>query len=197
MAAASSTNQAKYVSPNPLRKMFLLPFQNRFLAAVVSVKPKDILEVGAGEGYLLEQIHRRLPDTRLVGLDVSVSAVAEGKRIFPHLDLRQGDIYRLNEPDHAWDLVIASEVLEHLDRPADGLRELVRVARRHVLLSVPWEPWFRLMNLARGQHLRRWGNHPEHVNNWTPGAFRRFVSQQLAVERVIPAYPWTIILARV
>lgn len=192
-----TTNQLKYESGNPLRKIFLRPFQRRFLTVLETIRPMDLFEVGAGEGYLLEQIHRRLPDVRLVGVDVEASIIAEGKRVFPHLDLRQGNIYQLNEPDHSWDVVVASEVLEHLDRPADGLRELARVAKRYVVLSVPWEPWFRLMNFARGQHLRRWGNHPEHVNNWTRQTFARFVGSQLTVERVIPSYPWTIVLARV
>lgn len=192
-----TTNQEKYVSANPLRKLFLGPFQRRFLDVLAGAQPTELLEIGAGEGYLLDAIHRRLPQTRLLGYDVEQSIVDEGKRQFPHLDLRRGDIYRLTEPDRSWDTVVASEVLEHLERPADGLRELARVAKRYVLLSVPWEPWFRGLNFARGKHLRRWGNHPEHVNNWTQGQFVRFVSTQLDVERVLPSLPWTIILARV
>lgn len=193
----STTNQEKYVSANPLRKIFLHPFQRRFVRAIQQLQPSELLEVGAGEGYLLEAIRQRLPQVRLVGLDLEASIVAEGRRVFPHLDLRQGDIYHINEPDHTWDVVVASEVLEHLERPADGLRELARVAKRYVVLSVPWEPWFRTLNLARGKHVRRWGNHPEHINNWTRQSFVDFVSGQLSVERVIPSFPWTIVLAKV
>src|SRR4030065_660295 len=68
------------------------------------------------------------------------------------------------------------EVREHLDQPLDALRELNRVSRKYVLLSVPYEPWFRLGNLARGRHLSRFGNHPEHVNLWSRSGFSRFVA---------------------
>lgn len=198
MAAGSkTTNQQKYESSNPLRKLFLRPFQQRFLQVITDLQPTDLLEVGAGEGFLLEKIHHSLPTVRLVGLDVEPEIVAAGQRIFPHLDLRQGDIYKLNEPSHSWDVVVASEVLEHLDRPGAGLAELKRVAKQYVVLSVPWEPGFRLLNFARGKHLRRWGNHPEHINNWTQQSFKKFVSSQLTVERVIPSFPWTIIVAKV
>jgi len=192
----NSTNQQKYASANPLRKMFLGPFQQRFLQTLKDQLPADILEVGAGEGYLLAKIDQALPAVRKVGLDLSPESVAEGRRLFPQLDLRTGDIYHINEPDHAWDTVIASEVLEHLDRPDDALAELKRVAKRQVILSVPWEPWFRLLNLARGKHLRRLGNHPEHIQNWTKAGFTKFVKNQLEVERVIGAFPWTIIVAK-
>lgn len=192
-----STNQHKYESFNPLRSMFLAPFQRRFIGALAATQPTGILEVGAGEGFLLSRIHGHLPQVPLLGLDVESRFIDEGRRIFPELDLRVGDVYHLQQPDRSWDTVIASEVLEHLDRPADGLRELARVAQRQVILSVPWEPWFRGLNFARGKHLRRWGNHPEHVNNWTQRQFVHLVGTALTVERVIPSLPWTIVVAKV
>ncbi len=193
----TSTNQAKYTDRWKIRNLFLAPFQQKFLDVFDSISPTDCLEVGAGEGYLLSAMKKRQPQARFVGLDVDQGIINEGKRVFPDLDLRVGDAYRLAEPDHSWDVVVASEVLEHLDRPNEGLAEIARVAKRYVLVSVPWEPWFRLMNFARGKHLRRFGNHPEHVNNWTQKSFTTFIGTRLKVEKVIPAFPWTIILARV
>lgn len=192
-----STNQEKYESNNPFRKLFLSPFQSRFLSVLESIHPADVLEVGSGEGFLLHKIHERLPSRRVAGVEFVPEYVVEGRRLFPHLDLRQGDIYRLNEPDRSWDVVVASEVLEHLDRPEDALKELACVSRRYLLLSVPWEPWFRLLNFARGKHVRRFGNHPEHINNWSQKSFQRFVAESVTVERIIPSFPWTIVLARV
>ncbi len=192
----STTNQQKYESFNPLRKIFLRPFQRRFVNVLRSLQPKNLLEVGAGEGYLLSIIQRALPDVPLRGLDVDSTIVNEGRRLFPKLDLRPGDIYRLPEADQSWEVVVASEVLEHLERPAKALAELKRVARRYIVLSVPWEPWFRLLNFARGKHLRRWGNHPEHLNTWSRSAFVSLVTGQLRVERVVAAFPWTIVVAR-
>lgn len=193
----SSTNQHKYESPNPLRKMWLRPFQRKFNAAVVALRPKTLLEIGAGEGFLLHELQQRLPQTRMLGLDLVPEFVAEGQRLFPELTLKIGDIYHLDQPDHAWDVVVVSEVFEHLARPADALKEVARVARRYVVFSVPWEPFFQLGNLVRGGYLQTLGNHPEHVNHWSAGGFARFVGTELTVERVIRSMPWTIVVARV
>lgn len=193
----SSTNQHKYESSNPLRKMWLRPFQKKFLRAITDTNPAELLEVGAGEGFLLDKIHQQHPNVRLKGLDLIPEFVAESRRLFPHLDVQVGDIYRINEPDHSWDVVVASEVLEHLEKPAHALRELQRVAKRYVVLSVPWEPYFRLGNFVRGGYLTTWGNHPEHINHWSAGGFGRFVGSTMKVEHVIRSMPWTIVVARV
>lgn len=192
-----STNQRKYESPNPLRQMWLRPFQKKFTTAVADLRPSSLLEVGAGEGFLLHELQQHLPQTKLVGFDLVPEFVAESHRLFPDLNVQIGDIYHIDQPDHAWDVVVASEVFEHLERPTDALREVKRLARHYVVLSVPWEPFFRLGNLVRGGYLRRLGNHPEHINLWTTGGFTRFVAMELKIAKVIRSMPWTIVVAKV
>ena len=87
------------------------------------------------------------------------------------------------------------EVLEHLSDPAAGLRELARVSSRHLLLSVPHEPFFRGSNLLTGRYLSALGNTPGHVQHWTGAGFQRFVSRAANVRAVASPYPWTIIWA--
>ncbi len=193
----SSTNQHKYESSNPLRKMWLRPFQRKFSAAVTDLQPTSLLELGAGEGFLLAELKKHLSATTMLGLDLIPEFVAEGKKLFPDLDLRTGDIYHIDQPDHSWDVVVASEVFEHLERPADALREVKRVARKNVVLSVPWEPYFQLGNLIRGGHLKTLGNHPEHINHWSTSSFAHFVGTEMTVEKVIRSMPWTIVVAKV
>jgi ubiquinone/menaquinone biosynthesis C-methylase UbiE len=193
----SSSNQQKHQSWNPLRQMFLRPFQSRLIRTIGSLPVDTILEVGAGEGFVMELVQKSLPDVKLRGLDIQPEAVAEGKRLFPQLDLQVGDIYHIPEPERSWDLLLASEVLEHLEHPEQAIVEMQRVSKRYVLLSVPNEPWFRMLNFARGKHWSRLGNHPEHKNTWTRGSFVKLVKQHLRIEKVINAFPWTIILARV
>lgn len=193
----ATTNQKKFLDQTPIQQFLVGGFHHKFLNVLTGVQPSSVVELGCGEGYLLEQIHRRLPTTPMLGLDNNDQALAEGKKIFPHLQLQLGDIYHINQANKSWDVAIASEVLEHLDHPDQALEELKRVAQRYVILSVPYEPWFRLGNLGRLRHLRRFGNHPEHVNLWTQRGFATFVGQHLQVEKVYSAFPWTIILARV
>lgn len=192
----STTNQQKFLNQTPIQQGLIGNFHRRFLKTLSAVQPTSILEVGCGEGYLLNQINKKLPDVPLLGLDNYQPALDEGFRLFHHLNMQFGDVYHIEQADQSWDVTIASEVLEHLARPQAALKELKRVTKRYVLLSVPNEPWFRLGNFARGRHLRRLGNHPEHINLWSQHGFARFVGQELKVERVVNAFPWTIVLAK-
>ena len=87
-----------------------------------------------------------------------------------------GDIYNIDFPDDSFDVVYSFEVLEHLHEPDRALRELARVARQHVVLSVPHEPFFCLANAARGKNLdiRPRGSDPDHRNFWSRQAFGEF-----------------------
>lgn len=191
-----TTNQAKFENANPVQRGLLSRFQRAFLAQLRSVQPQSVLEAGAGEGFLLSAIQKAFPVIPLLGVEVSGTALAEGKRLFPSLPLERGDIYHLVQKEKSWDVVVCSEVLEHLTDPSAALGELQRVARRYILLSVPNEPWFRLGNFARGRHLRRLGNTPEHINLWSKNGFARFVAQQLSIVTVTSSFPWTIVLAK-
>lgn len=192
-----TTNQAKFENKNPVQQGLIGKFQKAFLAELATLQPQSVLEVGAGEGFLLTAMQKQYPSIPIFGIDMNAEALAEGHRLFPQLRLEQGDIYHLSEPDKSWDVVVCSEVLEHLERPLDGLAELKRVAKRFVLLSVPHEPWFRLGNLARGRNLARLGNHPEHINLWSKQGFAHVVAERLHVEKVTGSFPWTIVVAKV
>ncbi len=192
-----TTNHKKFVSAHIGRKVLIHRFQQKFTEAIADVPMTNLLEVGCGEGFLLAALQKRYPHIPMLGLDYSDVALRAGREIFPQLKLEHGDIYRLAQADKSYDVVVASEVLEHLDRPEEAMKELVRVSKRTLLLSVPNEPWFRLSNLASGNHMKRFGNHPEHVNLWSRRGFGRFVSQFADVELLTGSYPWTIVRARV
>ena len=49
-----------------------------------------------------------------------------------------------------------------------------------LVVSVPWEPWFRLGNLGRGKNVARWGNDPEHVNFFNPRKLRAALGAHFA-----------------
>jgi hypothetical protein len=71
-----------------------------------------------------------------------------------------------------------------------------RVARRHLLVSVPREPLWRALNLARGAYVADLGNTPGHVNHWSRRAFERLLAGYGKVEIRTP-FPWTMALVRI
>ena len=92
---------------------------------------------------------------------------------------------------------LAIEVLEHIPHPERALREIARVAKSDVVVSVPREPIWRIGNLARCRYVTAFGNTPGHVNHWSSGGFRDFVTTELAVESVLKPLPWTMVHASV
>jgi SAM-dependent methyltransferase len=108
----------------------------------------------------------------------------------------RSDLRALPFPDGAFELVLCTEVLEHLPEPHQGLRELGRVCACHMFLTVPHEPFFRAGNVARGRYLSRLGSTPGHVSTWGRRGFLRAVAAEAEPIRWVSMFPWQGVLAR-
>jgi 2-polyprenyl-3-methyl-5-hydroxy-6-metoxy-1,4-benzoquinol methylase len=160
--------------------------------------PSSMIDVGCGEGVLTEHWARRLEDGRVVGVDLVPDLLtAEWKsRARANLEFRGGDASSLQFADAEFDLAAATEVLEHVDDPGRVLGELARIARRYLLVSVPREPLWRALNLARGAYIGSLGNTPGHVNHWTRNGFVELIGSYGFVRAVRSPPPWTVALVR-
>jgi ubiquinone/menaquinone biosynthesis C-methylase UbiE len=185
----------KYASSNPVERRLMSGFFSALDAALPASAPARVLEVGVGEGEVSDRIRSRYPGVEVVGVDLPDTDLAA------HWQERglQGlfaDIARLPFPDAAFDLVLAIEVLEHVPDPPAALRELNRVGRDRVVLSVPREPIWRVANMARGKYIGALGNTPGHINHWSRRGFAGFVGTQFEVVSVRSPFPWTMVGAR-
>jgi SAM-dependent methyltransferase len=90
-----------------------------------------VLDVGCGPGTVTADFARRVAPGGVVGLDASADVVAIAARDHeaPNLSFRTGDVYRLDVPDGAFDVVHAHQVLQHLADPVAALVEMRRVCR--------------------------------------------------------------------
>lgn len=191
-----SSNERKYQTANPLVRHLLESFLKRVVAGVQAARPQSILDAGCGEGLLLERVVSAVPAATAAGFDFSGAAVMRARDRVPGVDLREARIEAVPWPDRSFDVVMCCEVLEHLADPLTALRELSRVCRGTLILSVPHEPWFRLGNLARGKYAGTWGNHPEHIQHWNPASFRVFCEEAVDVRSVETSFPWILATAR-
>ena len=91
----------------------------------------------------------------------------------------------------------AIEALEHIPQPEQTLAEMARVAKRHLLVSVPHEPLWRALNLARGAYVGAGGNTPGHVNHWSKRSFVKLLERHGEVSEARSPFPWTMLLVRV
>ena len=178
LGAHDSPNLHKYTTGGAFYQWHLKQFMHRLYEMLAKTTPQTVLDAGCGEGFVTRFLRRQNADWNLTGVDVSAKAIAYARH-HSNGDLRYatGDLYELPFEDDAFDTVVCSEVLEHLDDPDRALSEVHRVARRAVVLSVPREPYFRWLNDV-GQALGL-SPDPGHVNFWTEQGFQRFVRQHL------------------
>jgi hypothetical protein len=203
---AAGQDAAKYGSSNPVVRRLLDGWAAR-LRAVVGPVTGTVVDVGVGEGLCLERLLAPGGGTgsagaavdggeaRVVGVEYRFDKARVARRL-PGVAPVVGDAGMLPVPAGRADLVTCIEVLEHLPSVAPAVAELARATSDRCVVSVPWEPWFRLGNLGRGKNVGRLGNDPEHVQWFTPRRLRRALAASFDDVRVVRAFPWIIAEAR-
>jgi 2-polyprenyl-3-methyl-5-hydroxy-6-metoxy-1,4-benzoquinol methylase len=188
----------KYGSTNPVVRRLMATFERTLDELFAQAGPQSILDVGCGEGVLVEKWARRLGDGRVVGIDLDDPALhAEWEqRTAPNLEYRVMKAEHLPFADGEFDLASAIEVLEHVPDPEHTVAEMARVAKRWILVSVPREPLWRGLNMARGAYLRDLGNTPGHLNHWSKRSFVSLLSRHGEVVEARSPFPWTMLLVR-
>jgi 2-polyprenyl-3-methyl-5-hydroxy-6-metoxy-1,4-benzoquinol methylase len=188
----------KYGSSNPVVKRLMSGFHSALDELWERAAPESILDVGCGEGVLTAAWAERLRDGRVVGIDLDDPKLrAEwAERARPNLEFRAGEATSLSLDDDEFDMATAIEVLEHLPAPDATVAEMARVARRWLLVSVPREPLWRGLNVARGAYVRDLGNTPGHLNHWSKREFVSLLSRYGTVEEARSPLPWTMALVR-
>jgi SAM-dependent methyltransferase len=198
-AARGTSNYRKHTSANPVQRWLIGRFHRAIAERVAALEPTTLLDAGCGEGFVAEVLLARMPALRLTGFDLSSGAARLAAARNPNAAFAAASIFALPFRDASFDVVGCFEVLEHQadPKPEAAVRELARVARRAVVLSVPHEPWFSLANAARGKNLdvRPRGSDPDHRQLWTRTAFGAFVGETLDVTWIGGSFPWTICVA--
>ena len=186
----------KHHSRNPMVRRFMAGFdQGLYQLLDRAGAPASVLEVGCGEGHVTAILAHRFPAARVLGTDVSAMMVGIARREHPELRFGISSIYDVANLG-AWDLVVACEVFEHLHDPARALDAICAKNPVKVLITVPREPLWRLLNLARGHYWRSLGNTPGHVRHWSRSALLDFLRVRLEIEDVRTPTPWTQVLGR-
>ena len=186
----------KYGSTNPVVRRLMARFHSTLDELFARADPQSLLDVGCGEGVLTHEWALRLGDRRVVGIDLddpALHAQWEDRRA-PNLEYRVMKAESLPFATDEFDCATAIEVLEHVPDPEHTVAEMARVAARHLLVSVPREPLWRMLNMARGAYLKELGNTPGHLNHWSKRSFVAALSRHGRVVEARSPFPWTMLL---
>ena len=96
-----------------------------------------MLDVGCGEGRHIFGVMQNYPDMKCIGLDMdqdSLNRAEEGYEYFKSIsnvdaNFMKGSAYSLPFPNDSFDLIVCSEVLEHLHEYNDAVKEIHRVLK--------------------------------------------------------------------
>ncbi len=195
-AEAGGNVYDKYGTSNPVARRLMDGFLGRLDQLVERTGAQQAHEVGCGEGELAIRLARG--GLRVRGTD-AFPQVLDDARNRAHaagveIEFEAKPVEELEPGRDAAELVLCCEVLEHLDDPERALDVLAELARPWLIASVPREPLWRGLNLARLAYVRELGNTPGHLNHWSKREFVRFLTRRFEVVQVTSPLPWTMAL---
>ncbi len=189
----------KYGTSNPIARRLMTGFMAQLDELVELTGAAEAHEVGCGEGELAIRLARR--GIRVRGTDAFPQVLDEARTRADaagvEIVFEATPVEQLEPARHGAELIVCCEVLEHLDDPERALDVLAGLARPWLIASVPREPLWRALNLARLSYVGELGNTPGHLNHWSKRDFVRFLTSRLEVVEVRTPTPWTMALCRV
>jgi 2-polyprenyl-3-methyl-5-hydroxy-6-metoxy-1,4-benzoquinol methylase len=155
-----------------LRDVYLGPERLAFYREVADVtarlQPHSIIDVGCGTGDLLHELVERAAPERVVGIDYTRSGIRRAGQLVPDGEFLVANLYDL-DLDETFDVVLCTEVLEHVPDPAGAVERLLQLCGGSgaIVITVPdgaadaWEG---------------------HVNFWTAAELEEFLGRYGDVE---------------
>jgi len=188
----------KYHTRNPIARHLMEGFLSSFDALTEKTGARRAYEVGCGEGNLSMRLHDRGWDVR--GSDLETVSVTEANQqcaqrgITPKFETCS--LFDLKPAQASAELIVCCEVLEHVPDTDRALSILRSLANPYLLVSVPREPIWRMLNLARGKYLKDLGNTPGHIQHWSSASFISLLEASMTVVEIRKPLPWTMVLCR-
>ena len=161
---------------NPLTRMATASFIKNVLDEIESLQVDSILDIGCGTGYITKSLMAYSPNCIACDLDISRLKLAR-EYTNEGIPFIVADVTQLPFKRANFDLVMATEVLEHVPNIEAVLREIKVISRSYVLITVPSEPIFRIANFLRGKNLASFGNPMDHIHHFSKKSLRDLLSE--------------------
>lgn len=198
----------KYSSRNPIVRKLM---KNFFNVMDEMLKISEIgtsawggwcLEAGCGEGNVTDHVFNWITnagaEVKFSAFDISSKLIEENARKYPSVKFFVHNIYEpidkgMLSDRGKFDMIMCCEVLEHMADPEKAVKNLMQYGDRF-LFSVPHEPIWRIMNIARGKYLKNLGNTPGHIQHFSVKAFVLMLEKcGLKVLELRRPIPWIMV----
>lgn len=184
----------KHTSTNLFYKVLISRYRNALQRVIVNTPFTNVLEVGSGEGHIISYIKAVKKDISYIASDIDLQLIKNSKFAHPQAEHVVCVGEKTPFVSKSYDLVLACEVLEHVRDPRVVMQEISRVGRRWFIASVPYEPWWRILNMIRLKYLRLFGNTPGHIQHWGMRSFKNFIGEYCEISQTFSVFPWIFII---
>ena len=141
---SKSSTYAQGYHPTVLRSHQWRTASNSAAYLLQYLKPSmKILDIGCGPGTLTLSLAAHVPSGNIIGIDHSAAVIETAQSLLSsasspptNIFFQTGDIYALEFPEGTFDVVHAHQVLQHLSRPVEAMREMMRVTKPGGLVAV-------------------------------------------------------------
>lgn len=193
--------EGKYKETNPISRFLVSNYFKAVEGLLKEIPEEQIanaLEIGSGLGHSTEILRDLLgEEVYLEASEYVDTLVKKAQERLPKIKFIKEDVYDLKRRNNSIDLIFLLEVLEHLDYPEQALNEILRVGKKYLILGVPREPLWRVLNMIRGKYLSSLGNTPGHLNHWSTNQLLQLMEQKVGkIVAVRKPIPWTIVLVK-
>lgn len=174
-----------YNSRNPIVKFI---HTNRLEQIVKNIPQKNglkILDAGCGEGHLIERLLLKNKGNTYFGIDIEEVALRKAKRRCSYSTFIRMNLANIGFDDELFDLIVCSEVLEHLYEYEVVIKELIRVLKKDGYLIITFPNEF-LWTICRFLLRRRPIKVPDHVNAFNPRIMESLINLKLISVSSLP-----------
>lgn len=157
---------------------------------------EKFIDIWCGKWFITNYIQKYIDTNGWgLGIDISPEKIHFSQNIFPDTKYMLQDTQSIEKNGDIFDLVVCTEVLEHLDHPEDMLTVCKNLSTKYVLISVPSEPYFSMASLITWKNISRRGTTPDHKKKYNKKSLSRFLHMHLSWREITVSTRWFWLLA--
>ncbi len=194
----------KYNSKNFIENFLIDNYFKSLLKVCKKNSINNFIDIGCGEGNWLNEFTKK--GFQCIGTDHSdhVIRLAKKNLDFENLEIFKSNIYDENFSSLINEKILSTgiknifflEVLEHLENPVRIINQFKKINFDKMLITVPNEPLWRILNCCRLKYLNNFGNTPGHINHFSKKKLKNLLSNNFEIIEIRLPLPFLLFLIK-